>query len=735
MNSNDGIKFLICSYNYCLKYFCVLIFVFAFSIASFGGVFGKMYCTSLLSLADKHTESSNNQSVILLQIAEPLLQHLNDNQIWLQYYIELGKAERKNQNYDEAIEAFEKSKHYTDDDSVLAAIYSLLAVTYGKKADWEQATSNFIAALNQNIKLKNIAEVANNFNNLGSIYKISGNFTKALFYYEQALKVRSLMGDELKVLESINNIGSIYYLRGQYNKAIEHFNKTLLIILKYQLPEQLSVAYNNIGVVYSAMENYSKSLEYYKKALEIDLKNNLTYSLARDYNNLGVIYSMQKNWDTALIYYDRAFELHQKYGITDGLLDVLGNLSILNLQTKNFQKAAYYIEKTKIIADERGDVEQLVNLYINLGALYLEQKNYANSLIFFDNAKQLAARSGLIKAEIDIYKSLSEVYERNGNTRKAFDFFKKYISLKDSLLSEKTKNEVAQIESKYLIAIKEQQIQLLNEENKVKEIELLRQKENRRNQIYIFTAGIIVVVLISVFIYQRYRIKQKNLMRQTLAEQQKLRFIIVIEALEKERIRFAQDLHDSLGQILSTARLNISGIEEYVENSNKSRKIYDNIIALVDEACHEIRNISHNIMPSTLIRLGLVPALRDLVRKINEAQQLKVELDVDDTISRYNDTIEIAIFRIFQEMLNNILKHSGASKICIFFSQANNLTRIEFTDDGVPIDLKQVEMATGIGWQNIYSRITMLNGTISITSNINKQVAGRNNKIVIEFEG
>jgi signal transduction histidine kinase len=135
---------------------------------------------------------------------------------------------------------------------------------------------------------------------------------------------------------------------------------------------------------------------------------------------------------------------------------------------------------------------------------------------------------------------------------------------------------------------------------------------------------------------------------------------------------------------------------------------------LVDEAINEVRSISHNIMPSALIRSGIVSAVRELVQRVNNSKTLAISLDTGEFPDRLNENTEIGIYRIVQEMVNNIIKHARATKASIVLSKSNGNLNIEVSDNGIGITQADIENSAGIGWKNIFSRTSALDGHIEV---------------------
>lgn len=213
---------------------------------------------------------------------------------------------------------------------------------------------------------------------------------------------------------------------------------------------------------------------------------------------------------------------------------------------------------------------------------------------------------------------------------------------------------------------------------------------------------------------QRVRTEKERLLIE-LNDLQTQRFRNVIEAVENERKRIAIDLHDSLGQLLSTAKLNVSVWGDQVAEEDEEN--YETSMKLLDRACNEVREISYTMMPSTLIRLGFISALKESAANINMAGRIKVSLDVSEYSGRLDETKGISLYRICQEILNNAIKYSEADELTIKITESNDRLFLFIKDDGIGFDTQKLDNSSGIGWSNIFSRISMLNGHIRVFSN------------------
>jgi len=193
----------------------------------------------------------------------------------------------------------------------------------------------------------------------------------------------------------------------------------------------------------------------------------------------------------------------------------------------------------------------------------------------------------------------------------------------------------------------------------------------------------------------------------------------VIDTEEKERKRFAQDLHDGLGPLLSTIKLYNKSILTAKNDEFKAIAI-EKSIATIDEAISSIKEIANNISPHILRNFGLVVALNSFVNKFSDTNKENISFQ-HDIKKRFNSKIESALFRIVIELINNTFKYAYANNISINLDYYDGIIGMRYADDGIGCDLKSVmENQSGNGISNIINRTKSLNGEININTNIDK---------------
>ena len=191
----------------------------------------------------------------------------------------------------------------------------------------------------------------------------------------------------------------------------------------------------------------------------------------------------------------------------------------------------------------------------------------------------------------------------------------------------------------------------------------------------------------------------------------------IIQAEETERKRFAKDLHDGLGPILSTVKMSVSSITR-TEKDDPTRKILRNADIAIDEAIKSIKEISNNLSPHILNNFGITKAIRNFINKINYSDTIRINFTSNFGTQRFDTNIEVVLYRVICELINNTIKHAKASTIDIVLHLKNNNIDCYYQDDGIGFNTEQLSVLNqnGMGYSNMLSRTTSLNGSFTINS-------------------
>ncbi len=266
---------------------------------------------------------------------------------------------------------------------------------------------------------------------------------------------------------------------------------------------------------------------------------------------------------------------------------------------------------------------------------------------------------------------------------------------------------------------------MLNKERDFQNVEL--EKEQRTRWFLTVSAVLLVLMIFSLVLYYRQKMKNRELTmqrdaeinRRKLEELKKNQKLYALDAMitgqEVERRRIAQDLHDGLGVLLSSVQMQFSAVQEEIDKLQRL-DVYRRANEMLDEACSEVRKIAHNMMPGTLLKLGLIPALKDMCERIETSSTTQVEFHAFGLEKRLTEVMEITVYRLVQEALNNIVKHAAATEVLIQLSKNEEHLTVTIEDNGKGFDVVEAKKKEGMGLKNMESRVKYLNGELTIES-------------------
>lgn len=522
----------------------------------------------------------------------------------------------------------------------------------------------------------------------GAYKKLSANVL-AISTYIEALNIlntidtSTLSNDEIlkvkgKSLVIKNSLANLYSSTEDYEKALDYYDQAYKAVLSLDPnAPNAAIILGNKGNLLIKMNQPEKGLEIIQKSRALKLKSNLPPRfIATSDLSIGLAYFEMGNYPAALVNFDKALETYQKSNYAYGIMQTLIERGQLHLQTKQFKKAKADCEQGKKMALNQNDSEQL------------------------------------IKASNCLYKVEKEL----NNTAASLKNFEQYNKLKDSVFNEKNIRKITQIEMQY------------NFDKKEAEQQLSIEKEKRTKNLFLLGLIASVIIAFGIIIFFRKRIKYQNTITQQKEELHQQKIIdlkqknkltslsSMLEGQEAERLRIAKDLHDSLGGLLSTVKSHFTSITNEKEKDLKE-KLTLKTNELIDEACIEVRRISHNMMPHSLSISGLKAAVNDISEHLTE-NGYKTTFEVNN-LPKLNETTQITIYRLIQEIVSNIRKHANANTVLIQLFGYKNELNITIEDNGKGFDFNLAMKKNGLGLKSINSRVDYLDGTIDWDSQLN----------------
>jgi signal transduction histidine kinase len=556
---------------------------------------------------------------------------------------------------------------------------------------------------------------------LGNAYKYKGiyyyftsDFDSSVYNHRLSQQIFEQLNDSLNTGKAFLNIATTFSATAIYDSTTHNAVIALGYFEKLKDYPGIGRAVNLLGIVNFHQQDFEEALKYFKQYLKNAQATSDSSEIASGYNNIASVLIELKQYDSSIYYFSEAIRLKEKLGNLNNLGQSYESLGSLYSKRGDSQSALRNYRKAYQLYENIGDKRFMGECEYNIGIEFKKLGSLDSAEKHIIAAITISTDVGALQILRDAKESYAGLLFIKGNGLDAYEALQEAKNLSDSIFNLEKIETIADIETKYETEKKEQQIGLQTAEIAKKTA------ENERKVILIAALFVILVLLILVFLLFRNRAKRKQ---QLLIKEKDLRvkeaqIEATLSSQESERKRFAADLHDGFGQLISALRLNMSNFND--KNSVKNLPAFEHSEKILEEMHREIRAIAFNLMPVTLIQEGLLAAIKEFSVRINKSDQLKIELTSYELNNRFTEVFEVAIYRIVQEWVNNIIKYGNASKITIQLDQYENELVLIIEDNGQGFDQSKLLNGNGNGWRNIQTRSNLIKSQIDIDSNLGR---------------
>ncbi len=560
--------------------------------------------------------------------------------------------------------------------------------------------------------------------NLGMTYTNLIQYDSAEFYLNAVEKFMPIIKDTALQVNGYNAMSLLNSYRSDNDGAIEYAMKSAVLIDQSSSPklkQLLPQTYGNIAYYLLGEKQFEKAIEYGKKGLI--LKNYPNENRQRVLICLTVSegYTKLKKPVEAKVYLDSAILINRP-------------LNNLVLNSIVFSNEGYYYES---INDSRNALSAFIKAFElcdsigndflkaeagdNIAQLYFKTKKYSEAEKFAKESNDIGKRLKEYKVVASTYDVLKKVASQKGDFKKALNYAELNKLYADSATNNETQHITLSLESKYQNKKKEKEIASLTLTNTEKHLAVVKRDR------YLVLGGLVASSLLIILglLYRNSKNKQAIAEKEQKLQQEQIKFLerqqqvvslqSMINGQEVERTRIARDLHDGLGGLFSTVKMHFSALQHDVPEL-KTHSLFEKSYSLVDSASVELRRIAHSMMPEVLMKLGLVNALKDLCDNISAGKLIRVSLEVHGINDRLNANTEIMLYRIIQELLNNIMKHAQASEVIIQFIKDEHRLSVVVEDNGQGFNTRLADDKKHAGLEAVKSRVDYLNGNLTIDS-------------------
>jgi signal transduction histidine kinase len=499
---------------------------------------------------------------------------------------------------------------------------------------------------------------------------------------------------------------SIYHQKQQYDSAVLTYQQAAVGFIKLNDPTKAIFCYYNLSNIYNSLSDTANALLYARQTFRIARQTGDSTYLLRAYMALADAHVGCKNFDS--VYHFSKYALPIAYR-QKNLFPIGKFQSLLGLyfaDKKQYDSAlSYFTSALEAYKPINLGYEVSYTLY-QIGHTYLQSKTYATAINFLEKAAEESKQYGLDQVLRLCLTDLVEAEEKRGNFAKSLQYLKQYVVVNDTVLQRNNRKTVYDLEVRYQTQKKD--AQLLLQQNQLKQKSLLN---------YLFAGAIASAVIIAFFMYytfdQRKRLQEKRI---TELENEKMLSAseAVIRGQEEERGRLAKDLHDGLGGLLSGVKFSLTNMKSNVVLDADSALKFERSLDMLDNSIAELRRVAHNMMPEVLVTFGLAEAVKSYCDSVHQSGIFQVSFQQVGEIKRLSANTEIILYRIVQELLNNVAKHAQARQVLVQLSVHGTNLDVTVEDDGKGMDPSLLTDTKGAGWINIRSRIDYLKGKLDL---------------------
>jgi signal transduction histidine kinase len=493
----------------------------------------------------------------------------------------------------------------------------------------------------------------------GGSLSFIGDFSAASQTLQEAVKIFQDRKDTFNIISSRNSLSILYGQNAFFKEAKAEREEAIVLAEK--------------------IKSYGHLISFYYNAATDDRKQNNDVSRIANLKRALVANSKTNNPD-----------FHQA--------NILASFVIAYSQMDSIPQAESYlseIEKRPEIYTVERNREPYLDALKNLA---FAKKEYSNAIRL--GKEHLAIkRQGTHYEEIEAgEKFLADVYEATGNKEAAYVHFKEYSAMRDSIGSVQKAKGLAYYQTLY--ETEKRDAQIVTQKSS---IALLAEKNKVKNQLLLF-GGLALLLLFSVIVLARSRnaAKKRQKMQEGFSQD-------LIKAQEEERTRVARELHDSVGQKLML-------LTKQTKSTGDLK-----METLAGDTLEELRSISRGLHPATLEKLGVTAAIKSLINEVDANTNIFFTNEIDDIDNLLSKESSLHLYRILQELLNNMVKHADAKSASVTIERKKNAIEAVIMDNGKGFEFSEkFKLGTSLGMKTLMERAKIIRSTLEIKSKFNQ---------------
>lgn len=561
-----------------------------------------------------------------------------------------------------------------------------------------------------NLALEN-ALAAGNFKEVGYSYLIQANHCYILGKYDCAVinfrkvgSVSDTLNDTWFTLVKYNGIGVVHFSQSRLDTALTYYLKAQQTALASGDTANGVSIMINIGGILRDLEKTDSAETVYKKAVQLAIKTKSQAFEMQAYINLSNINVLRTQYSDAYSYASKAYRLSQKVGDPYYVAEAQKLYGVNLFWMDSLGKSRNMLSKSRAYYKQAGNGHGESDVMRSIALVQAKKGHVDSALNTLRSSRSLDSTS---QHRLLLQQSRAKVYELAGEGMKALRAYKVYKSVYDSLINEESLEKLSQIQEQFE-SEKKQRI-IAEQTTKIQSADL---QIARRNVLLGLLLGLLLLGLVAAKALMERRKRKLQAEKDIAVIQEREKGLeAVILAQEEERKRIGADLHDGITQNLGAISLKIQHLSGKQEDHTMVNAL-DELNGILNASIAEVRTLSHQMRPYALENYGLKSALGMLLESSLSNTSMKPRFEELRAKERYPEKIEITLYRIAQELLNNTIKHSGATEVSIQLIDTHGYLLMIVEDNGK--GMNEQEGSAGQGLLNIKSRLNSLKGDVDL---------------------
>jgi signal transduction histidine kinase/AraC-like DNA-binding protein len=564
---------------------------------------------------------------------------------------------------------------------------------YGEISEYIKATEYLRESLHIYEQIGNKEGQCKVYGSLGRISFMQSRIDEALQFYLEGSKISEETGNEKIISGFYTNLGVMYQSKKNYENALIYYYKSL------DLKEKLNDAYgqatlfNNLSLIYTEQKEYDKALQVQREGLKLDKAIGSEKDIATGYNNIGNIYLGSELIDSALVYFNMSLEIRDRLGLKRDIAHSLDNVGYVYAKKGDYPKAIEYYKGSLSLNESIGDKKRMAYNYRKLGNAYMQLGEYTTAEHHLGKSLAIINELGDYFDSENVLLNLASLYESSREHRKALEFYKQYMEVRDSVSGTTRQKQILELQTRYETEKKEQELAVQKQQ-----VLLLQQKQKIESfWKKLLLTGIIGLSLAGILLF-RFQRKRSKRDRHLLEVQKSL--TEQLQSIDRMKSRFFANISHEFRTPLTLILSPVGSLIDEVKEPALSEKL-----KVIQRNARSLLKLINQMLDLSRIEAGklelkassrnIVPFLRGLFFSFHSlAKQKKMIMEfncAEDAIMVFFDTEKLE--QVINNLLSNAFKFTPASgKISLTVSRTVREDdefveiRLEDTGPGIPKD-------------------------------------------------